>query len=74
MAPLGDRRAVVPSCGSPRAALLVVAGAIGFLATRGQLEVARQGLLSTVVVVAGPGAALVAVVVRDDERPARRAT
>jgi signal transduction histidine kinase/phage shock protein PspC (stress-responsive transcriptional regulator) len=33
--------------------VLVVAGVVGFLATRGQLEVARQGLLSTVVVVAG---------------------
>jgi signal transduction histidine kinase len=34
-------------------ALLLTAGLIGFLASRGQLAVARAGLLSTVVVVAG---------------------
>jgi signal transduction histidine kinase len=34
-------------------ALLLVAGLIGFLASRGQLAVARAGLLSTAVVVAG---------------------
>jgi len=33
--------------------VLVVAGLAGFLATRGQLQQARDGLLSTVVVVAG---------------------
>lgn len=32
---------------------LVVAGGIGFLATQGQLQQARQGLLSTVIVVTG---------------------
>ena len=34
-------------------AALVIAGAIGFLASRGQLQVARAGLLSTAVVVLG---------------------
>jgi len=34
-------------------ALLFTAGAVGFLASRGQLAVARAGLLSTLVVVAG---------------------
>jgi signal transduction histidine kinase len=34
-------------------AALVVAGGIGFLATQGQLQQARQGLLSTVIVVVG---------------------
>jgi signal transduction histidine kinase/phage shock protein PspC (stress-responsive transcriptional regulator) len=34
-------------------AALVIAGAVGFLASRGQLEVARAGLLSTAIVVAG---------------------
>ncbi|MCW2543190.1 MAG: histidine kinase, partial [Frankiales bacterium] len=34
-------------------AALIVAGAVGFIASRGQLEVARRGLLSTVIVVAG---------------------
>lgn len=36
-------------------ALLLAAGAIGFLASRGQLAGAQQGLVSTVVVVAGLG-------------------
>jgi signal transduction histidine kinase len=36
-------------------ALLLTGGLIGFLATRGELAVARAGLLSTIVVVAGLG-------------------
>lgn len=34
-------------------AALVIAGAVGFLASRGQLQVARAGLLSTAIVVTG---------------------
>jgi len=37
----------------PAGALLLGAGLLGFLASRGQLRAARQGVLSTIVVVAG---------------------
>jgi signal transduction histidine kinase len=46
----GSRSAVLRLGGG---AALIVAGAVGFIASRGQLEVARRGLLSTVIVVAG---------------------
>ena len=45
----GRRGPVVVAAGSA----LVVVGLIGFLATRGELQQAREGLLSTVVVVLG---------------------
>ncbi len=46
----GSRAGVVRLAGG---AVLLVVGLIGFLASRGQLAVARAGLLSTVVVVVG---------------------
>ena len=46
---VGGRGPLVVAVG----AALVVAGLIGFLATRGELQQAREGLLSTVVVVVG---------------------